>query len=95
MSYIAPVKDMLFDIEHLARIEEIAKLPGFEDAGLDTVDAELIDDTEADDTDATDEPTSEFRGDEALDDELLDDDAETIDGKITIEVVESDEKASR
>ncbi|KQR39488.1 hypothetical protein [Microbacterium sp. Leaf159] len=66
-----------------------------EDADLDTVDAELIDDTEADDTDATDEPASEFRGDEALDDELLDDDAETIDGKITIEVVESDEKASR
>ncbi|MGJ0391029.1 cell division initiation protein [Microbacterium sp. CGR1] len=63
--------------------------------GVDTVDAELIDDTEADDTDATDEPASEFRGDEALDDELLDDDAETIDGKITIEVVESDEKASR
>ncbi|KQQ65023.1 hypothetical protein [Microbacterium sp. Leaf320] len=69
-----------------------------EDDEVDTVeaiDAELIDDTEADDTDAADEPTSEFRGDEALDDELLDDDAETIDGKITIEVVESDEKASR
>ncbi|MFZ3118712.1 MAG: acyl-CoA dehydrogenase [Variovorax sp.] len=41
MSYIAPVKDMLFDIEHLARIEEIAKLPGFEDAGLDTAQAVL------------------------------------------------------
>lgn len=66
-----------------------------EDVAVETVDAELIDDTEADDTDATDEPASEFRGDEALDDELLDDDAETIDGKITIEVVESDEKASR
>ena len=62
---------------------------------VEAVDAELIDDTEADDTDAADEPASEFRGDEALDDELLDDDAETIDGKITIEVVESDEKASR
>ncbi|WP_311244737.1 cell division initiation protein [Microbacterium sp. WCS2018Hpa-23] len=68
------------------------------DDDVDTVealDAELIDDTEADDTDAADEPASEFRGDEALDDELLDDDAETIDGKITIEVVETDEKASR
>jgi 3-(methylthio)propanoyl-CoA dehydrogenase len=41
MSYIAPVKDMLFDIEHLARLEEIAKLPGFEDAGLDTAQAVL------------------------------------------------------
>ncbi|MGJ7492512.1 acyl-CoA dehydrogenase N-terminal domain-containing protein, partial [Variovorax sp. ZT4R33] len=41
MSYIAPIKDMLFDIEHLARIEEIAKLPGFEDAGLDTAQAVL------------------------------------------------------
>ncbi|WP_431074393.1 cell division initiation protein [Microbacterium phyllosphaerae] len=64
-------------------------------ATAEAVDAELIDDTEAYGTDATDEPASEFRGDEALDDELLDDDAETIDGKITIEVVESDEKASR
>jgi hypothetical protein len=27
MSYTAPVKDMLFNIEHLARIDEIAKLP--------------------------------------------------------------------
>ncbi len=41
MSYIAPVKDMLFDIEHLARIDEIAKLPGFEDAGLETAQAVL------------------------------------------------------
>ncbi|MGJ7491563.1 acyl-CoA dehydrogenase N-terminal domain-containing protein, partial [Variovorax sp. ZT4R33] len=41
MSYVAPIKDMLFDIEHLARIEEIAKLPGFEDAGLDTAQAVL------------------------------------------------------
>ncbi|SEM50159.1 Acyl-CoA dehydrogenase N terminal, partial [Variovorax sp. YR750] len=32
MSYTAPIKDMLFDIEHLANIGEIAKLPGFEDA---------------------------------------------------------------
>ncbi|SEF27927.1 acyl-CoA dehydrogenase [Variovorax sp. NFACC27] len=41
MSYAAPLKGMLFDIEHLARIEEIAKLPGFEDAGLDTAQAVL------------------------------------------------------
>ncbi len=41
MSYTAPLKDMLFDIEHLARIDEIAKLPGFEDAGLQTAQAVL------------------------------------------------------
>ena len=41
MSYIAPVKDMLFDIEHLAHIDELAKLPGFEDAGLETARAVL------------------------------------------------------
>ncbi len=41
MSYTAPLKDMLFGIEHLANIAEIAKLPGFEDAGLDTAQAVL------------------------------------------------------
>ena len=41
MSYIAPVKDMLFNIEHLARIDQIAQLPGFEDADLDTAQAVL------------------------------------------------------
>jgi hypothetical protein len=28
MSYTAPLKDMLFDIKHLANIEQIAKIPG-------------------------------------------------------------------
>ena len=41
MSYTAPLKDMLFDIEHLARIDDIAQLPGFEDAGLETAQAVL------------------------------------------------------
>ncbi|TFZ08963.1 acyl-CoA dehydrogenase [Ramlibacter humi] len=41
MSYRAPVKDMLFDIRHLAGIDEIAKLPGFEEAGFDTAQAVL------------------------------------------------------
>ncbi|MFO0490256.1 MAG: acyl-CoA dehydrogenase family protein, partial [Curvibacter sp.] len=41
MSYTAPLKDMLFNIRHLARIDEIAKLPGFEDAGYDTAQAVL------------------------------------------------------
>ncbi|HET8746265.1 MAG TPA: acyl-CoA dehydrogenase [Ramlibacter sp.] len=41
MSYTAPVKDMLFDIQHLAGIEQIAQLPGFEEAGLETAQAVL------------------------------------------------------
>jgi 3-(methylthio)propanoyl-CoA dehydrogenase len=41
MSYRAPVKDMLFVMKELADIESIAALPGFEDAGLDTVQAVL------------------------------------------------------
>ncbi len=41
MSYVAPVKDMLFNIEHLAKIDQIALIPGFEDAGLDTAQAVL------------------------------------------------------
>ena len=41
MSYIAPLKDMLFDIEHLARIDQVAQMPGFEDAGLETAQAVL------------------------------------------------------
>ena len=41
MSYIAPVKDMLFDIEHLANIAQVAQMPGFEEAGLETATAVL------------------------------------------------------
>jgi hypothetical protein len=41
MSYIAPLKDMLFNIEHLARIDQVAAMPGFEDAGLETAQAVL------------------------------------------------------
>ncbi|HEY9208790.1 acyl-CoA dehydrogenase [Acidovorax sp.] len=41
MSYTAPVKDMLFNMQHLAHIEQIAQIPGFEDAGLDTAAAVL------------------------------------------------------
>ena len=41
MSYTAPVKDMLFDMRHLAGLDEIAKMPGFEDAGFDTAQAVL------------------------------------------------------
>jgi alkylation response protein AidB-like acyl-CoA dehydrogenase len=41
MTYSAPVKDMLFNMEHLARIEQVAQIPGFEDAGLETAQAVL------------------------------------------------------
>ena len=41
MTYKAPLKDMLFNIQHVARIDQIAALPGFEDAGLDTAQAVL------------------------------------------------------
>jgi 3-(methylthio)propanoyl-CoA dehydrogenase len=41
MTYKAPLKDMLFDIRHLAGIDEIAKLPGFEEAGFETAQAVL------------------------------------------------------
>jgi 3-(methylthio)propanoyl-CoA dehydrogenase len=41
MSYTAPVKDMLFDIQHLARIDQVAQIPGFEDAGFETAQAVL------------------------------------------------------
>lgn len=41
MSYTAPIQDMLFAITHLADIEQIAQIPDFEDAGLDTAQAVL------------------------------------------------------
>ena len=41
MTYKAPLKDMLFNIQHIANIEEVAKIPGFEDAGFETAQAVL------------------------------------------------------
>ena len=41
MSYRAPLQDMLFNIRHLADIEQISAIPGFEDAGFDTAQAVL------------------------------------------------------
>ncbi len=41
MTYRAPVKDMLFCMKELADLEAVAKLPGFEEAGLDTAAAVL------------------------------------------------------
>ncbi|MCX7742457.1 MAG: acyl-CoA dehydrogenase [Tepidimonas sp.] len=41
MSFKAPVKDMLFALQHLARLDQISALPGFEEANLDTAQAVL------------------------------------------------------
>jgi alkylation response protein AidB-like acyl-CoA dehydrogenase len=41
MSYTAPIRDLLFDLEHLAGLASIAQLPGYEDATLDTARAVL------------------------------------------------------
>jgi alkylation response protein AidB-like acyl-CoA dehydrogenase len=41
VSYIAPVKDMLFNMQHLAGLDQIAQIPEFEDAGLETAQAVL------------------------------------------------------
>jgi Acyl-CoA dehydrogenases len=41
VSYQAPVKDMLFCMKELAGLEEVAKIPGFEDAGVETAQAVL------------------------------------------------------
>jgi alkylation response protein AidB-like acyl-CoA dehydrogenase len=41
MTYKAPLKDMLFNIKYLAGIEQIAQMPGMEDAGFDTAQAVL------------------------------------------------------
>jgi hypothetical protein len=41
MNYHAPVKDMLFCMTELAHLDEVAKLPGFEDFGAETAQAVL------------------------------------------------------
>jgi alkylation response protein AidB-like acyl-CoA dehydrogenase len=41
MAFKAPVKDQLFCIKELAGIDQIAQIPGFEDAGYDTAQAVL------------------------------------------------------
>jgi 3-(methylthio)propanoyl-CoA dehydrogenase len=41
MTYAAPVKDMLFCMKELAVLEDVARIPGFEEAGLDTAQAVL------------------------------------------------------
>ncbi len=41
MTYRAPVKDMLFCMQELAGWDQVAKLPGFDDAGIETAQAVL------------------------------------------------------
>jgi alkylation response protein AidB-like acyl-CoA dehydrogenase len=41
MTYRAPVNDMLFCMKELAGLEQVAQLPGFEDAGIETAQAVL------------------------------------------------------
>lgn len=41
MAYVAPVKDMLFAMEHLAQLDQMTQWPGLEDASLDTAQAVL------------------------------------------------------
>ncbi len=41
MSFTAPVKDMLFVLKELAGIDDVAALPGFDDAGFETAQAVL------------------------------------------------------
>ena len=41
MSYRAPINDMLFCRKELAGLEQVAQLPGFEDAGIETAQAVL------------------------------------------------------
>ena len=41
MSYLAPLKEMLFVMEHLAGLKKVTALPGMEDFGLDTAQAVL------------------------------------------------------
>ncbi|MEN0023059.1 MAG: cell division initiation protein [Microbacterium sp.] len=97
-SFMAEVRELIrpdgiFSDEHAATPAAPAVPSAGSDADADAADAEESADAEL--IAEVPEPVEEFRGDEALDDEILDEDDATIDGKITIEVVESDEKASR
>ncbi|MFB4354670.1 cell division initiation protein [Microbacterium sp. LS_15] len=95
-SFMAEVRELIrpdgiFSDEHAAT----STAPAVPSAGSDADAADADESADAELIAEVPEPVEEFRGDEALDDEILDEDDATIDGKITIEVVESDEKASR
>ncbi|WP_341935614.1 cell division initiation protein [Microbacterium sp. LWO14-1.2] len=95
-SFMAEVRELIrpdgiFSDEHAAT----SAAPAVPSAGSDADAADADESADVELIAEVPEPVEEFRGDEALDDEILDEDDATIDGKITIEVVESDEKASR
>lgn len=97
-SFMAEVRELIrpegiFSDEPTA-LGTVATAADDDDADVDPVADVIASEGVEDDTAEDDSPAEEFRGDEALEDELLDDD-ETIDGKITIEVVEADENTSR
>lgn len=97
-SFMAEVRELIrpegiFSDEPTA-LGAVATAADDDDADVDPVADVIASEGVEDDTAEDDSPAEEFRGDEALEDELLDDD-ETIDGKITIEVVEADENTSR
>jgi DivIVA domain-containing protein len=83
----------------MAEVRELIRPDGIFSDDPSAISAPRTDDEIAEDEavdaarldEASETGDEEFLGDEALDDE----DAETIDGKITIEVVDADEKASR
>mgnify|MGYP003388127938 CR=1 FL=1 len=41
MTYTVPLKDMRFILQHMAEVENLAKLPGYEHATPDVVEAVL------------------------------------------------------
>ncbi len=96
-SFMAEVRELIRPEGIFTGEVEALGTPAAEHAAADTEsdDDAILDGELVENTDADDDSSEEFRGDEVLEDEILDEDAETIDGKITIDVVETDEKASR
>ncbi len=41
MNYVAPVKDMMFNLKHIAHIESLCELPDLSDSSADTAQAVL------------------------------------------------------
>ena len=41
MTYKAPIKDMLFNMEHVANLPALTRIPAFEEAGMETAQAVL------------------------------------------------------
>lgn len=89
-SFMAEVRELIRPDGVFSDDPSAIAVPSTETADADVADADAGT-TDGDLADAAPAGDEEFLGDEALDDEGT----ETIDGKITIEVVDADEKASR